>query len=315
MTKRLLTLDDIDALPDPEFLIESVLPCGSIGVLYGEPACFKTFIALSMAMSSAAGIDWLGRKTRKGAVLYVAAEGIFGFKNRLRAYKRLHEVEGADVRFLPEGIQLSDGESLKGLLDQLAEGEFNPDLVIFDTLARMTVGAEENSAREMGEVVKAADALRRNLDATVLLIHHTRKDRKSERGSSALRGAADVMIECKRLANSERIVVAKCAKMKDAEEFADIHIRLEKVDLDGGQSSLVAVPAASPSGEQKHVQMLAEILDRDFPKGASHGELEQAFCEQTRSSESTFARALREALKATPVRIRKDGARYFGVGV
>jgi RecA/RadA recombinase len=321
---RLLTIDDIDALPDLDFLIESILPCGSIGILYGEPGCGKTFVALSMAMSIATGIPWLGRRTRKGAVLYIAAEGMFGFKYRLRAYKRLHEVEGADVRFLPEGIQLGDDESLKALLDQLAEEEFKPDLVIFDTLARMTVGSEENSAREMGEVVKAADELRRNLHATVLLIHHTRKDGTSERGSSALRGAADVMIELKKWADAERIVVARCAKMKDAEEFADIHIGLEKVDLDGGHSSLVAVHAAqngatSPSGEQKHVEKLAEILDRDFPEGASHGRLELAFREQTGSSESTFDRALREALKAIPARIRKDGkgkgTRYFGVGV
>ena len=56
----------------------------------------------------------------------------------------------------------------------------------------------------------------------VLLIHHTRKDGASERGSSVLRGAADVMIECKK---SGQIVTATCSKMKYAEEFADRVLR------------------------------------------------------------------------------------------
>ena len=58
-------------------------------------------------------------------------------------------------------------------------------LPIFGLLARVAVGKDENSARDMGEIVAAAEALRRSFDASILLIHHTRKDGGSERGSSA----------------------------------------------------------------------------------------------------------------------------------
>jgi hypothetical protein len=321
---RLLTLDQIEELPDLEFLIDSILPNRSFGVLYGEPGCFKTFVALSLAMSVAAGTIWVGRQTRKGAVLYVAAEGIIGFKYRLRAYRRVHGGDGANIRFLPEGIQLRDDEAMATLRDRLAEEAFRPDLIILDTLARVTVGADENSARDMGEVVDAVDALRRDLEAAVLLIHHTRKDGGSERGSSALRGAADVMIECKKSDSAEQIVVLRCAKMKDAEPFADIEIGLEKVYLGGGRSSLVA-GAAPPLLQRKtifpahvkQVEKLVEILRRDFNEpGASHGDLKSTFCAETRASESTFARTLNAAKEGRRIRQEGDGksGRYF-VGV
>jgi hypothetical protein len=128
---------------------------------------------------------------------------------------------------------------------QLAAANFRPDLIVVDTLVRVAVGMDENSARDMGEIVAAAEALRRSFDASILLIHHTRKDGNSERGSSALRGAADLMIECKWSSEFENIVTLTCSKMKDDEPFADIEIGLEKVDVGGGRTSLVAGPAPS----------------------------------------------------------------------
>jgi hypothetical protein len=313
---RLLTLDQIDALPDPEFLIDGVLPRGSLSVLYGAPGCAKTFVALSMAMTIASGTAWLERQTRKEAVLYIAAEGIGGMKYRLRAYQRLHETDTTNIRILPEPIQLIDRPALKRLQHGLAAQNFNPDLVIVDTLARATVGLDENNVKDMSRVVEAADSLRRDLNSTVLLIHHTRKKGDLERGSSALRGAADVMIECKK---TGQIVVATCVKMKDAEPFADIKIWLQKVDLGCGRSSLVAgiaPPFSKPT--PKHVDILVEILKRAFANGgAQHSDLERAFCEQAKVSESTFARTLRDALDAGCVRKVGEGqqARYFPVGV
>jgi RecA/RadA recombinase len=319
---RLLTLDELDEMPDQEFLIDGVLPSRSLCMLYGAPGCGKTFVALSMAMSVADGRPWLKRQTLKGAVLYVAAEGVGGMKYRVRAYRCLHETDGTNMRFLPEPIQLIDRDALRDLQNYLAAENFKPCFVIVDTLARVTVGADENSSRDMGQVVEAVDRWRRDLDCTVLLIHHTRKKGDTERGSTALRGAADVMIACKK---TGQVVVVECVKMKDAEPFAGIEIELEKVDLGDGHPSLVAVaarglsqpsPVASPAA--KHVETLVGVLNGKFAKnGATNADLEHAFREQTSLSESTFARALREASETGRVRKVGEGqqARYFVVGV
>lgn len=50
----------------------------------------KTFLALSIALSIAAGHDWCGKRTKSGSVHYVAAEGLSGLRLRVQAYQGKH---------------------------------------------------------------------------------------------------------------------------------------------------------------------------------------------------------------------------------
>ena len=74
----LLSLADIEALPDLEWLVEGVLAMHALAILYGEPGCGKSFVALFMALANASGRPWLGRTTRQTKTLYIAAEGVLG---------------------------------------------------------------------------------------------------------------------------------------------------------------------------------------------------------------------------------------------
>jgi DNA-binding Lrp family transcriptional regulator len=88
-------------------------------------------------------------------------------------------------------------------------------LIVVDTLARCFTGGDENSSKDMGRFVAACDALRKETGATVLVVHHSGKDKSSERGSSALRGAADAMFE---VTNPEfRKIHVRCTKQKEGE--------------------------------------------------------------------------------------------------
>jgi AAA domain len=325
--ERLLTPEEIDKLPDLEYLVEGVLPEKSVCVLYGEPSSGKTFVALSLALACANGQPWIGRKTRPARILYVAAEGVLGMKYRLRAYRQRNEIAPDAVQFYAASLQITNLAAVQLLLSDLKAAEFEPDLIILDTLARVSVGKDENSAKDMGEIVAGIEALRREHNAAVLVIHHTRKDGMSERGSSALRGAADVMIECQK-SDFENLVVLKCSKMKDDEPFPDLEIGLEKIDLGNGRSSLVAgapppllgrtLKLRPSSAQDQHCERISQILTNKFSQSsASHGEIKRAYCEETKMSDSTFNRALRDLLNSG--RVRRDGkgrgARYFPVGV
>ena len=57
------------------WVVKHVIPADSIGLLFGGSGTFKSFIALDLALHVAHGLEWLGRKTRRGTVLIVAAEG------------------------------------------------------------------------------------------------------------------------------------------------------------------------------------------------------------------------------------------------
>ncbi len=304
---RLLSLAELDAMPDLEWLIDGVLPTNSLCVLFGVPGCGKSFVALSMALTASVGDRWLGRDTRRICSLYIAAEGVLGMKYRVRAFSRRHPVESQGLRLYPDAIQIADPAARASVVADLRAQNFTPNLIIIDTLARVAIGKDENSSRDMGEVVAAVDALRKEFSATVLLIHHTRKDGGSERGSSALRGAADVMIECKASADYEYAVELQCSKMKDAEPFEDISIGLERVKLDNGKSSLVVRPmpplldrilkGKGPKPTPSRATEIAEVLASDFGQsGATHGELKLECVKRLGISQATFNRTLPNAV-------------------
>jgi hypothetical protein len=312
---RLLSPADLAALPEPTWLIEGVLPSHGFGVLYGEPGSGKTFVALSIALSVAADHSWCGRRTLGGTVLYVAAEGLYGLKLRVEAYQKKHDLRAENIRYLGAAFNLLN-DDVETLLATLRAAEIQPDLIVLDTLARLMVGADENSAKEMGQAIAGIDRLRKETSATVLVIHHTRKNGEAERGSSALRGAADVMIECKRPDQSN--VHFKCAKMKDAEPFKKAALGLEKVPL--GEKSSLAITSwqdaedddSDVPADPAHVDTALNVLEKQFgPIGAMHNEWEREFRAATGKSPSTFARVVRK-LKTGP-RVRYEGKRYFAV--
>ena len=103
-----------------------------------------------------------------------------------------------------------------------------PVLIVLDTLARCFVGGEENSARDSGLLIAAASTIQRQTEAAVLLVHHTGKTNLDiERGSSALRDAADVMIRQKK--DLSGLIRVSNDKQKDADEFPPVSCRLCEV--------------------------------------------------------------------------------------
>ena len=91
-TYQLLADLDLEALPDPVWLIDRVLVQNSLVALYGPWASFKSFIALDWAYSLATGLPWLGRTVMRCDVLYICAEGVGGLKNRIAAWKQHHGI-------------------------------------------------------------------------------------------------------------------------------------------------------------------------------------------------------------------------------
>jgi RecA-family ATPase len=269
---RLYTPADLDNLREPGWLIEGFLPANALAVLYGSPGAGKTFVALSIALSIAAGHPWCGKSTKSGFVLYVAAEGLFGLRLRVRAYQGKHKIVAAGVKYLGDAIDLRKPADVDQLLSSLRAAEFQPDLIVLDTLARLTPGAEENGSKDMGEAVHAMDTLRRPFGATVLLVHHTGKDGKLERGSDALRGAADVMIKCNMNTNL-KVVSSKCDKMKEAEPFPLATIALERYQIDQEKASLVITNLVADIEPAQDDDIVLRILEEKFgSKGATNGE-------------------------------------------
>ena len=322
---RLLSPEEVEALPDLDWLIDGVLPKPSFAVLYGEPGCGKTFVALSMALQIANGQPWLERGVRQGRVLYLAAEGVLGLKLRIAAHRERFGVTADKTRFLAETMNVTDVKDSEALVARLKEQEFMPDLIVIDTFARVTVGMDENSAQDMGRVVDQIEYLRNVTGATILMVHHSAKNSPTERGSGALRGAVDVMIRCAQAEEGgERDIELICAKMKDAEPFQPIAGYLDAVCLGKiGQKSLVLIEGAASFESAKKMknkegrdEALARCVRENFAEsGATHAEAKEAFTKGGYGSKSTFNRAWRALPENKGVReVKVDGRpRWFPV--
>lgn len=205
---RLLGRDALAGLPPPQPLIDDTLDQCTVGLLAGPWGSGKSFLAQDWSASIATGQQWLGRDVRQGPILYIASEGAFGMHLRLSGWEAAHGIGIRDDAFsvLPLPIQITTPQVLADLCDLV--DEMQPQLVVIDTLARCSVGLDENSAKDMGRVVDALYQLR---DVTgggsVLVVHHTGKDSVTVRGSSALEAGVDTVYQVK--GNSDHLVLSR----------------------------------------------------------------------------------------------------------
>src|SRR5699024_10060846 len=80
----------------PRWTVKGWLPEGAVSMIYGESGAGKTFIALDIACSIAAGIEWCGRRTKHAPVIYMAGEGHYGLRQRIASWCTSHGVTSLD---------------------------------------------------------------------------------------------------------------------------------------------------------------------------------------------------------------------------
>lgn len=227
-------LDALAELPPPEWLLPMKLPTG-FTVLYGEPGTGKTFVALDWALGVASGC-W---PAQQGPVVYFAGEGVSGLSRRVAAWREsVPDQYKPDAFFVvPRCPALLDPDDVERLFSTVYELEPAPKLIVIDTWARaLTPGGDENSSQDVGAAVRVLDQVREETHASILILHHVRKGADRERGSTALRGAADCMWRIStHLGATGALHRMTCDKIKDGEQPPDYDLELRKA----GQSAAV----------------------------------------------------------------------------
>lgn len=211
-----------------KWIIKDVLPQATLAVVYGGAGSGKTFFMLDMVGAIAQGQPWRGKRTRKGRVVYIVAEGAGGFRSRLKAWAQQNEVDLASVEIgvVGDAPNLMAAPDVKALLAAIKD--FGPtDVIVVDTLAQTMPGGDENSAESVGKALLHCRMLHLQTGALVVLVHHAGKDAsKGARGWSGLRAAADAEIEISRVDNDR---VASVTKMKDGMDGAEFGFRLNTI--------------------------------------------------------------------------------------
>ncbi|MFJ1808515.1 MULTISPECIES: helicase RepA family protein [unclassified Streptomyces] len=260
LRSALVDTDGLDGLPDPVPLVEGILFRDSLAWIYGKPGSGKSFVGIDWAGCVANGLPWAGvHEVSKGSVLYLVAEGTSGIRRRVRAWERHTGIRMHDVTFLPIAVQLLHGTDLRAL--ELLVQETRPALIVIDTQARCTVGANENDNGEMGNVVNAADELRKASGSCVLLIHHSGRNGENMRGASAFDGAATSIIK---VTKNDEYVEVHCDKQKDVEDFDTVFLKMQPV-----LESCVLINRTSSPAEENQLsrteQRVLDVMHEVFP--------------------------------------------------
>lgn len=220
------------------WLIKGLLPEQAFGIVYGDSGSYKSFCVLDWAACIATGCDWMGCKTAQGTVVYVAAEGATGFKKRVKAWEMEHNRNQPLGQLAILGMpvfldQDTDVQELVGAIRESVEsnGLPAPKLVVFDTLSRCLAQSDENSAKEMNTVIRLCQQVQQQLQVTVILVHHSGKDKdKGARGSSVVRAACDFEYKVSR--KSDLTYQLDNTKAKDSESMGKVEITLRSIALD-----------------------------------------------------------------------------------
>jgi hypothetical protein len=293
LAKKLLCRDDLNNLPDPQPLIEGVLDQGTNALLYGPWGSGKSFISLDWGLSVATARSWQGRPTEEKYVLYVAGEGAFGYKARVDAWEQGWHTEVKDggniFEILPKPVNLMNRFEVNELAALIRWGGYG--FIIFDTLARCMVGADENSAKDCGIVVDVLTQLRECTPdgrGVVLGVHHTGKDGRTFRGSSAFEAGADTVYSVTKDAGW---ITLNREKRKDGPPNDHHDFKLDSVD--GTGSCVISVHRGVDKSERA-TRILSTFVHHFSQTGASKAELRKV----SDMPDATFYRAVSDLLQS-----------------
>lgn len=168
----------------PEFLIQDLVSMG-IGALTAPPKFGKSWLCMDMAICVATGTPFLGKKTTKCEVAYLALEDA-EYRIQDRSFKvggtsgaeaRLARLESVDgVWVCRNAPRMTDGKLPAWLKQNIIEHPY-VRFIIIDTLQMIRGESKRNEGvygydyRELSEIKKFADTY----NLSILVVHHTKK--------------------------------------------------------------------------------------------------------------------------------------------
>lgn len=220
-------LSDVLAHPTfPRWLLEDELERGVIALMAGQRGSYKSFKAL----------DWGMRVALQGMPVYaISAEG-GDFDRRARAYLAHF---GCDIPMseipmyvVERRLNLSDKAGVEMIRQDCKALGIRPVLFILDTFSKLSGGLDENDNSEVKLFIGRLDnGLKREFDATVLLVAHTgHSDKTRARGASALGADTDAEYIVSRLPGADTVSISR-ERFKSSPELPPLFYQHKVVDL------------------------------------------------------------------------------------
>jgi hypothetical protein len=262
---------DIEKIEPTKWQLKGKIVMHGLTAIYSEPGIGKSFVAIDMAICAVLNERWWGEYFPDNCkVLYIAAERYNEVADRIRAAmkkrgKPMKDIQNLHLLASPRPPQATETHLVH--LIEMAE-KLQPDIIIFDTFARMTLGVHENESHEVGQIVE--NYLRivyaAGPQCSGLLVHHAGKDRtKGLRGSTALLGALDAVLRLDKEGDGLRLSVEK---LNAAETPPPAYFKIASQEM----------PDPQDFGAMRSVGVLVSTDFSEVAQGIE-GNLHKIFCE------------------------------------
>ena len=219
------------------YAVKSLLLRRETSLLYGPSNVGKSAFVTELGYHIVQGAEIDRRRTKRGLVVHVAAEAPECALDRASAYALDGDTSAALERYIVwyEAVDLGSDAAVRAFcndVNTLSEHYNEPVmLVMFDTLVLSIGDLEENDSGDMKCVVESAKRIAKQLDAHVMLVHHTGKDGdRGSRGSSTLNSNVDTDLTIKRDQESDIVTVTQL-QQRQMTRGASICFQLKPVDL------------------------------------------------------------------------------------
>lgn len=232
---------DLGPLMGVDWLIHETLQAKGFANIFGPSGHCKSFVALDMACCIALGRDWHGRPTMKSSVLYICGEGQDGINARIMAWCAANNYKGElnvfmtdePLHLLNEGRKEEYIETVKELEEEVG---MKFDVTFVDTLNRNFGDGDENSTRDMTLFTQSCIDIQRELDTSVIVVHHTSNaNPRMARGSSSLRSSLESEINVLKPENDNKeqygYVECNVTKQKNGPDISPMFFLTETVNL------------------------------------------------------------------------------------
>lgn len=281
---QILSPADVLSSPLVRDIVKGIFPCVGVGGIIGATGAGKGFVGVNIMAVLAEGGYWFGYRTDRVPVMYICLEGAGGLHKRIRAWEMKNGRKYPDIGIISgQPFDLRDPAQVAALIAAIRAAGFAGGVIVIDTLAQASPGTDENSSRDMGELLAALQAIQAALGGLVLVVHHLGKDTtRGARGHSSFTAALDASIEIRRDGDRRSIFISKTKDDKDGDEH---FFRLEIVEVgEDEDGDLITSCVVVPDDDAK------TATRSKLPKGGNQRIVYDALGELLRESK-TFGKA------------------------
>lgn len=301
LTYQLQPLSYFKNKPKREWGVDQIIFDRGSSIFIGDSGSGKSTFVLNMFLSRACDVYFINRATKPAFLVWIAGESADELYPRVKAFLACHNIPEEQLKnFLGLDAPMPFNEVsevvtfISEVKEQLADIGVTPEThsiaFVFDTYAKCTPGADENSTQETKVITASIDAIVRDFSSHVAIIHHVNAQGKI-RGNGTFKASVDTVWL---VTKNESIMQLHCVKMRGAREPEDFTVESRSIIIDENNLSSPdsTAPVIFPSNAsaekftpKAHLQMLQVLNSKSQ---LTSGEWQKLCEEQHNISRSAF---------------------------